>query len=50
MLVRRGESTFVPGGKKHRLENPDKALLEVIEVQLDEYPEEDDIIRFDDDF
>jgi len=50
MLVRRGESTFVPSGKKHRLENPDKALLEVIEVQLGEYPEEDDIIRFDDDF
>jgi mannose-1-phosphate guanylyltransferase/mannose-6-phosphate isomerase len=49
-LVRSGESTFVQSGKKHRLENPGKVLLEVIEVQLGEYLEEDDIIRFDDDF
>ena len=37
-------------GKKHRLENPGKILLEVIEVQLGEYLEENDIIRFEDDF
>lgn len=49
-LVRSGESTFVPSGFKHRLENPGKVLLEVIEVQLGEYLEEDDIVRFDDDF
>lgn len=45
-----GESTFVASGKKHRLENPGKVVLEVIEVQLGEYLEEDDIVRFDDDF
>lgn len=49
-LVRSGESTFVKSGYKHRLENPGKVMLEVIEVQLGEYLEEDDIIRFDDDF
>lgn len=49
-FVRSGESTFVKTGFKHRLENPGKVLLEVIEVQLGEYLEEDDIVRFDDDF
>ncbi|MCL6448082.1 MAG: mannose-1-phosphate guanylyltransferase/mannose-6-phosphate isomerase [Armatimonadetes bacterium] len=49
-FVRSGESTFVPSGQKHRLENPGKIVLEVIEVQLGEYLEEDDIVRFDDDF
>jgi len=49
-FVRSGESTFVKTGHKHRLENPGKVLLEVIEVQLGEYLEEDDIVRFDDDF
>jgi mannose-1-phosphate guanylyltransferase / mannose-6-phosphate isomerase len=45
---RRGESTYVPEGMKHRLENSGKIPLEVIEVQIGEYLEEDDIIRFDD--
>lgn len=49
-FVRSGESTFVESGHKHRLENPGKVLLEVIEVQLGEYLAEDDIVRFDDDF
>ncbi|MEW6426033.1 MAG: mannose-1-phosphate guanylyltransferase/mannose-6-phosphate isomerase [Bacillota bacterium] len=49
-FVRSGESTFVQSGQKHRLENPGKVVLEVIEVQLGEYLEEDDIVRFDDDF
>lgn len=49
-FVRSGESTFVKTGCRHRLENPGKVLLEVIEVQLGEYLEEDDIVRFDDDF
>lgn len=49
-FVRSGESTYVQTGHKHRLENPGKVLLEVIEVQLGEYLEEDDIVRFDDDF
>lgn len=49
-LVRSGESTYIQIGDKHRMENPGKILLEIIEVQLGEYLEEDDIIRFDDDY
>lgn len=49
-LVHQGESTFVPAGVKHRLENPGLLPLELIEVQIGEYVGEDDIIRFDDDF
>lgn len=44
------ESTFIPLGAKHRLENRGDTLLEVIEVQSGEYLGEDDIVRFDDDF
>jgi mannose-1-phosphate guanylyltransferase/mannose-6-phosphate isomerase len=49
-LVTSGQSTYIPIGAKHRLENPGKVLLEVIEVQIGSYREEDDIVRFDDDF
>jgi mannose-1-phosphate guanylyltransferase/mannose-6-phosphate isomerase len=49
-FVRSGESTYVKSGLKHRLENPGKVLLEVIEVQFGEYLEEDDITRFDDEY
>ncbi|WP_273484045.1 mannose-1-phosphate guanylyltransferase/mannose-6-phosphate isomerase [Desulforamulus ruminis] len=49
-FIRSGESTFVKSGYRHRLENPGKTLLEVIEVQLGEYLEEDDIVRIDDVF
>ncbi|MDD4255875.1 MAG: mannose-1-phosphate guanylyltransferase/mannose-6-phosphate isomerase [Methanofollis sp.] len=49
-FVRPGESTFVPAGTKHRLENPGLIPLEVIEVQNGEYITEEDIVRFDDDF
>jgi mannose-1-phosphate guanylyltransferase/mannose-6-phosphate isomerase len=49
-LLRKGESTFVRSGVKHRLRNPGVIPLEVIEVQLGEYLEEDDIIRFEDDY
>ncbi len=49
-LLRSGESTFVPSGIKHRLENPGLLPLEVIEVQIGEYLGEDDIVRFQDDF
>jgi mannose-6-phosphate isomerase-like protein (cupin superfamily) len=37
-------------GKKHRLENPGKIPLVLIEAQVGEYLEEDDIVRFEDDF
>lgn len=49
-FVKSGESIYVSLGKKHRLENPGKVLLEVIEVQIGEYLEEDDIVRLADDF
>ncbi len=46
----KGESTFVGEGVLHRLGNPGRIPLEVIEVQIGEYLEEDDIVRFDDDY
>jgi mannose-1-phosphate guanylyltransferase/mannose-6-phosphate isomerase len=42
------ESTFIPVGTKHRLENPGKMPLELIEVQSGSYLGEDDIVRFED--
>ena len=48
-LLRSGESIYVPSGHKHRLANPGKLSLEVIEVQNGEYLDEDDIVRFEDD-
>lgn len=44
------ESTYIPLGVKHRLENRTDTTLELIEVQVGEYLGEDDIIRLDDDF
>ncbi|ADI74108.1 mannose-1-phosphate guanylyltransferase/mannose-6-phosphate isomerase [Methanohalobium evestigatum Z-7303] len=49
-FLRQGESTFIRAGVKHRLSNPGKVPLEIIEVQLGEYVGEDDIVRFDDDY
>jgi mannose-1-phosphate guanylyltransferase/mannose-6-phosphate isomerase len=49
-LLRKGESTFVPIGAVHRLENPGLVPLEIIEVQIGEYIGEDDIIRIQDDY
>lgn len=42
------ESTYIERGAKHRLENPGKVVLELIEVQVGSYLGEDDIERFDD--
>jgi mannose-1-phosphate guanylyltransferase/mannose-6-phosphate isomerase len=42
------QSTYIPLGVKHRLENPGPELLSVIEVQSGSYLGEDDIVRFDD--
>ncbi|MGA2934983.1 MAG: mannose-1-phosphate guanylyltransferase/mannose-6-phosphate isomerase [Methanomicrobiales archaeon] len=44
------ESTFVRAGVRHRLGNPGKTPLEVIEVQSGDYLGEDDIVRFDDEY
>ena len=47
-LLRENESTYVPVGTKHRLENQGPDPLEIIEVQSGSYLEEDDILRFED--
>ena len=47
-LVRENESTFIPKGARHRLENPGKAPLELVEVQTGDYLGEDDIVRIED--
>jgi mannose-1-phosphate guanylyltransferase / mannose-6-phosphate isomerase len=44
------ESVYVPSGSRHRLENPGKIDLELIEVQTGSYLAEDDIVRFEDDY
>lgn len=44
------ESTYIPAGYKHRLENPGLIDLVMIEAQVGEYLEEDDIVRYEDDF
>jgi len=48
--VHENESIYIPMGATHRLENPGKITLELIEVQTGSYLGEDDIIRFDDDY
>jgi len=48
--VHTNESTYIPISAKHRLENPGKVPLQIIEVQNGEYLGEDDIVRFDDDY
>jgi mannose-1-phosphate guanylyltransferase/mannose-6-phosphate isomerase len=49
-FVHEGESVFIPKNVHHRLENPGKVDLEVVEIQGGEYLGEDDIVRLDDDF
>jgi mannose-1-phosphate guanylyltransferase/mannose-6-phosphate isomerase len=47
-LLEENESTFIPIGTKHRIENPGKIPLHIIEVQSGSYLGEDDIVRFED--
>jgi mannose-1-phosphate guanylyltransferase/mannose-6-phosphate isomerase len=49
-LLAEDQSTYIPLGHKHRLENPGKIDLELIEVQSGSYLDEDDIVRFDDQY
>jgi len=49
-MVNINESTFIPIGEQHRLQNPGKIPLVIIEVQSGEYLGEDDIVRFQDDY
>jgi mannose-1-phosphate guanylyltransferase/mannose-6-phosphate isomerase len=48
--VHENESVYIPIGSRHRLENPGKIALELIEVQTGSYLGEDDIIRIEDDY
>jgi mannose-1-phosphate guanylyltransferase / mannose-6-phosphate isomerase len=50
LVLTENESTYIPLGQKHRLSNPGKVPLEIIEVQSGSYLGEDDIVRFDDDY
>jgi len=50
VTITENESTYIPLGTKHRLENPGKIPLELIEVQSGSYLGEDDIERFDDNY
>jgi mannose-1-phosphate guanylyltransferase/mannose-6-phosphate isomerase len=47
-ILQENESTYIPAGTKHRLANPGKIPLELVEVQCGTYLGEDDIVRFDD--
>jgi mannose-1-phosphate guanylyltransferase/mannose-6-phosphate isomerase len=47
-LLSENQSTFIPLGTTHRLENPGRVALEMIEVQSGSYLGEDDIVRFED--
>ncbi|EIL98437.1 mannose-1-phosphate guanylyltransferase/mannose-6-phosphate isomerase [Rhodanobacter thiooxydans] len=47
-LLSENQSTYIPLGSRHRLRNPGKVALELIEVQSGSYLGEDDIVRYDD--
>ena len=49
-LLREDASTYIPIGTPHRLSNPGKIPLELIEVRSGSYLEEDDVTRFEDDY
>ena len=48
MILKKNESTYIPAGAHHRLENGEKDNLEIIEVQSGSYLGEDDIVRLED--
>ena len=47
-VLQKNQSTFIPAQTKHRLANPGKVNLEIVEVQTGSYLGEDDIVRYDD--
>ncbi len=49
-ILSENQSTYIPIGTPHRLENPGKTPLEIIEVQSGAYLGEDDIVRFEDNY
>ena len=50
LLLTENQSTYIPLGSVHRLENPGIMPLDIIEVQSGPYLGEDDIVRFQDDY
>ena len=50
LLLSENESTYIPVGTKHRLSNPGKIPLEIVEVQSGPYLEDDDVIRYEDSY
>ncbi len=50
LMINTNESTYIPAGHKHRLENPGVIDLVLIEVQSGDYLGEDDIVRFEDQY
>jgi mannose-1-phosphate guanylyltransferase/mannose-6-phosphate isomerase len=49
-LVHENQYAFIPLGATHRIENPGKLALHLIEVQVGAYLDEDDIVRFEDNY
>ncbi len=49
-LLSENESTFIPIGATHRIENPGRVALHIVEVQSGSYLGEDDIVRFEDNY
>jgi mannose-1-phosphate guanylyltransferase/mannose-6-phosphate isomerase len=49
-ILQENESTYIPAGTTHRLANPGKVPLELVEIQCGPYLGEDDIVRFDDQY
>ena len=50
MLLQENQSTYIPLGEVHRLHNPGKMELEIIEIQSGSYLGEDDIVRLEDQY
>ncbi|HMD72352.1 MAG TPA: cupin domain-containing protein, partial [Steroidobacteraceae bacterium] len=49
-LLSENQSTYIPVGSTHRIENPGKVFLHIVEVQSGAYLGEDDIVRFEDNY
>jgi mannose-1-phosphate guanylyltransferase/mannose-6-phosphate isomerase len=49
-VLKKNQSTYIPKGEIHRLENHETVPLEIIEIQTGDYLGEDDIIRLEDDY
>jgi mannose-1-phosphate guanylyltransferase/mannose-6-phosphate isomerase len=49
-LLSENQSTYIPVGSTHRIENPGKVFLHIVEVQSGSYLGEDDIVRFEDNY